>query len=334
MTMLIAVLTAILATGAFYSVRPLLEHVMQLPPSVLAFSRPYWLLRGLSLPLQLWSSGMSGILQGYGRMGVNAGISVGVPFLFSRLRKSRLLHSLSSHVTQRRHLHRCAPLLSLHCLSHFLHSAAKQTAAQPLHSHASILPAPCAGQAVLELTFSALVLTAPFLPAGFRTLPSVAYATLAAQATAAAAFTACALALAPLGAPASFSLLRRRRAPPPSRGGGAVASDSSSATATAAFLSPRESLASTLTGLSSTGLSDMFFSDELASPIREPLLTSARLCWTRAVVSLSSLPPCTASLAVLDLSASPVHPSPRKSLSGTGIASCLHGQCAALRASP
>ena len=77
MAMLVALLAAIFAAVTFYAVRPLLEHVMRLPMAVLSFSRPYWLLRGLSLPLQLWNSGMSGILQGYSRVSLNAAISTG-----------------------------------------------------------------------------------------------------------------------------------------------------------------------------------------------------------------------------------------------------------------
>lgn len=77
MAMLLAALAAVTATAAFFGLRHPLEGVMRLPDRVLLYSRPYWALRGLAIPLQLWNSGMSGVLQGYARVSLIAAVSTG-----------------------------------------------------------------------------------------------------------------------------------------------------------------------------------------------------------------------------------------------------------------
>jgi Na+-driven multidrug efflux pump len=81
MAMLMASGAACLATCAFLAVQQPLQALMLLNPTVLAYSHPYWRLRSLSVPLQLWNSGMSGILQGYSRVSLNAALSVGMIML-------------------------------------------------------------------------------------------------------------------------------------------------------------------------------------------------------------------------------------------------------------
>ena len=75
--MLVAGGAAIIASGAFLALRAPLQNVMQLTPAVREYAQPYWLLRAACVPLQLWVSGMSGILQGYSRVALNAALFVG-----------------------------------------------------------------------------------------------------------------------------------------------------------------------------------------------------------------------------------------------------------------
>ena len=75
--MLVAGGAAAIASGAFLALRAPLQNVMQLTPAVREYAQPYWLLRAACVPLQLWVSGMSGILQGYSRVALNAALFVG-----------------------------------------------------------------------------------------------------------------------------------------------------------------------------------------------------------------------------------------------------------------
>ena len=72
----VAAMAACVAGGLFLALREPLQHVMHLSREVLLYARPYWLLRAGCVPLQLWVSGMSGILQGYSRVALNAGLFV------------------------------------------------------------------------------------------------------------------------------------------------------------------------------------------------------------------------------------------------------------------